>query len=288
MDGPPGRRAALQRAAHGRGRPYLGAVYAAGSSAPRCGLAPGMTPRPSARWGVRTSRSERAGTRAGGPHGHVPCRPTVSRARMMGPESAGPTLNNRRQAASYKYADQPSQAPGRAPSWGYHLAISDGQDDIRQRVADRGRLGARFRGRHQRPSRAGGCMGPAHQFAARPADQPCPESAARAHRCVPGRPQQHRFASVCRDAVGTSRGRGGTRPVQHHHGEANPAAGPSESRGKALAELSISVDAADRHLLVYGYNDFHRMAVMNLSTGHLASITVTRPTIGSPFSCAAW
>jgi hypothetical protein len=34
------------------------------------------------------------------------------------------------------------------------------------------------------------------------------------------------------------------------------------------------VDAADRHLLVYGYNDFHRMTVMNLSTGHLASITV--------------
>jgi hypothetical protein len=58
--------------------------------------------------------------------------------------------------------------------------------------------------------------------------------------------------------------------------------------GKALAELSISVDAADRHLLVYGYNNFHRMTVMNLSTGHLASVTVARPTVGSPFSCAAW
>jgi hypothetical protein len=48
------------------------------------------------------------------------------------------------------------------------------------------------------------------------------------------------------------------------------------------------MEAADRHLLVYGYNDFHRMAVMNLSTGHLASVRVARPTIGSPFSCAAW
>ena len=52
--------------------------------------------------------------------------------------------------------------------------------------------------------------------------------------------------------------------------------------------MSVSIDAAGRHLLVYGYNDFRRMTVMNLSTGHLASITVTRPTIGSPFSCAAW
>lgn len=48
------------------------------------------------------------------------------------------------------------------------------------------------------------------------------------------------------------------------------------------------MDAAGRHLLVYGYNDFHRMTVMNLSTGRLAPVTVTRPTIGSPFSCAAW
>jgi hypothetical protein len=64
--------------------------------------------------------------------------------------------------------------------------------------------------------------------------------------------------------------------------------GPLDPGHKALGELSISVDAAGRHLLVYGYNDFHRMAVMNLSTGHLAPITVTRPTIGSPFSCAAW
>ena len=120
--------------------------------------------------------------------------------------------------------------PPRHPP-GHHLAIPDGQDDIRQRVADRGRLGARFRGRHRRPLRAGGCMGPAHQFAVRPTDQPCPESAAREHRCVPGRPQQHRFASVRRDAVGTSRGRGGTRPVQHHHGQANPAAGPVWSPG---------------------------------------------------------
>ena len=56
----------------------------------------------------------------------------------------------------------------------------------------------------------------------------------------------------------------------------------------ALAELSVSIDAADRHLLVYGYNNFHRMTVMNLRPGHLAPITVDRPTIGSPFSCAAW
>jgi len=64
--------------------------------------------------------------------------------------------------------------------------------------------------------------------------------------------------------------------------------GPLDPGHKALGELSVSIDAADRHLLVYGYNDFRRMTVMNLSTGHLASITVARPTIGSPFSCAAW
>ncbi len=56
----------------------------------------------------------------------------------------------------------------------------------------------------------------------------------------------------------------------------------------AGAELSVSVDAASRHLLVYGYHDFHRMAAMNLSTGHLASVRVAKPTIGSRFSCATW
>lgn len=59
--------------------------------------------------------------------------------------------------------------------------------------------------------------------------------------------------------------------------------------GRELAELSVSQDAAGQHLLVYGYGQRpHRIAEMNLSTGHLASVTVAQPTLGSPFSSDGW
>ncbi len=59
--------------------------------------------------------------------------------------------------------------------------------------------------------------------------------------------------------------------------------------GQHLAELSVSRDAAGQHLLVYGYLlDPHRVAEMNLTTGHLASVTVAQPPLGSPFSSDAW
>jgi hypothetical protein len=59
--------------------------------------------------------------------------------------------------------------------------------------------------------------------------------------------------------------------------------------GRELAELSVSQDAAGQHLLVYGYGQHpHRIAEMNLSTGHLASVTVAQPPLGSPFSSDAW
>ena len=58
---------------------------------------------------------------------------------------------------------------------------------------------------------------------------------------------------------------------------------------RELAELSVSQDAAGQHLLVYGYGQHpHRIAEMNLSTGHLASVTVAQPPLGSPFSSDAW
>jgi hypothetical protein len=53
-----------------------------------------------------------------------------------------------------------------------------------------------------------------------------------------------------------------------------------------LAAVSVSQDAAGRHLLVYGYG--HRIAEMNLSTGHLTSVTVAQPPLGTPFSSDAW
>jgi hypothetical protein len=47
-----------------------------------------------------------------------------------------------------------------------------------------------------------------------------------------------------------------------------------------LADLSISLDAASRHPLVYASLDSHRVAEMNLTTGHLASVRVTSPVLG--------
>jgi hypothetical protein len=59
--------------------------------------------------------------------------------------------------------------------------------------------------------------------------------------------------------------------------------------GWHMAELSVTPDAAGQHLLIYGYFAFRRMAEMNLSTGHLISITTTRPPVldGAQTS-AAW
>jgi hypothetical protein len=49
--------------------------------------------------------------------------------------------------------------------------------------------------------------------------------------------------------------------------------------GQHLSELSITPDAAGRHLLIYGYFASHRMAEMDLTTGHLISITTTQPPV---------
>jgi len=55
----------------------------------------------------------------------------------------------------------------------------------------------------------------------------------------------------------------------------------------AQGELSIAMDAAGQHLLVY--TGSHRLRMMNLTTGHVTSITVAQiPYLDSPFSSAAW
>jgi hypothetical protein len=59
--------------------------------------------------------------------------------------------------------------------------------------------------------------------------------------------------------------------------------------GWHMAELSVTPDATGQHLLIYGYFAPHRMAEMNLATGHLISITTTQPPVldGAQTS-AAW
>jgi hypothetical protein len=55
----------------------------------------------------------------------------------------------------------------------------------------------------------------------------------------------------------------------------------------AQGELDVSMDAAGRHLLVY--TGSHRVRMMNLATGQLASVRVAQiPFLDSPFSSAAW
>jgi hypothetical protein len=55
----------------------------------------------------------------------------------------------------------------------------------------------------------------------------------------------------------------------------------------AQGELDVTMDAAGRHLLVY--TGSHRVRMMNLATGHVASIRVAQiPFLDSPFSSAAW
>ena len=59
--------------------------------------------------------------------------------------------------------------------------------------------------------------------------------------------------------------------------------------GWHMAELSVTPDTAGRHLLIYGYSAIHRMAEMDLSTGHLISITAAQPPVlDSAQTSAAW
>jgi hypothetical protein len=59
--------------------------------------------------------------------------------------------------------------------------------------------------------------------------------------------------------------------------------------GMNLAELSVTPDAAGRHLLISGYFASHRMAEMDLVTGRLISMTTSQPPVmdGAQTS-AAW
>ena len=55
----------------------------------------------------------------------------------------------------------------------------------------------------------------------------------------------------------------------------------------AQGELDVTMDAAGRHLLVY--TGSHRVRMMNLATGQLASIRVAQiPLLDSLFNSAAW
>jgi hypothetical protein len=59
--------------------------------------------------------------------------------------------------------------------------------------------------------------------------------------------------------------------------------------GQNLAEVSVSLDATGQHLLAYGYLDSHRVAEMNLTTGQLVLVRVTRPPfLDAAYSSAAW
>jgi hypothetical protein len=53
--------------------------------------------------------------------------------------------------------------------------------------------------------------------------------------------------------------------------------------------VPVSLHPTGQHLLAYGYLDSHRVAEMNLTTGHLASVRVTRPPfLDAAYSTAAW
>jgi hypothetical protein len=59
--------------------------------------------------------------------------------------------------------------------------------------------------------------------------------------------------------------------------------------GRQLAEVSVSLDAAGQHLLAYGYLNSPQVAEMNLTTGHLITVRVTRPPyLDAAYSTAAW
>ena len=57
--------------------------------------------------------------------------------------------------------------------------------------------------------------------------------------------------------------------------------------GRGFAVFSVTVDAAGKHLLAY--SDAHRLKVVNLTTGHQASITVAQiPYLDAAYNTAAW
>jgi hypothetical protein len=57
--------------------------------------------------------------------------------------------------------------------------------------------------------------------------------------------------------------------------------------GRYLAELSVTVDAAGKHLLAY--SDVRRVTAVNLTTGHHASITAAQiPYLDAAYNTAAW
>jgi hypothetical protein len=58
--------------------------------------------------------------------------------------------------------------------------------------------------------------------------------------------------------------------------------------GQNLAELPITVDAAGRHLLAYGYLGSSRVTVMNLTTGRRASTTAAQLVVEGALTTVAW
>jgi hypothetical protein len=58
--------------------------------------------------------------------------------------------------------------------------------------------------------------------------------------------------------------------------------------GRNLAELPVTVDAAGRHLLAYGYLGSSRVMVMNLTTGRRASTTAAHLVVEGALTTVAW
>jgi len=58
--------------------------------------------------------------------------------------------------------------------------------------------------------------------------------------------------------------------------------------GRNLAELPVTVDAAGRHLLAYGYLGSSRVTVMNLTTGRRASTTAAQLVVEGALTTVAW
>ncbi len=57
--------------------------------------------------------------------------------------------------------------------------------------------------------------------------------------------------------------------------------------GRYLSELSVTVDAAGKHLLAY--SDVHRVTAVNLTTGRQAAITAAQiPYLDAAYNTAAW
>jgi len=63
--------------------------------------------------------------------------------------------------------------------------------------------------------------------------------------------------------------------------------GQLSAGGRFFTAFHITVDAAGKHLLAY--NDTHRVKAVDLTTGHLASITVGQiPYLDGAYNTAAW